>query len=347
MRNKLQKLLNRLDNTNETTLGAIRDFESGVKALREKLQKEIEASTLQEVNLKINKLRKSINLEPIIASLQNLETNFEESVLSIFRDIEVKSKELQKLTTDNVTQSIARMEKLTAEIKALKIFLEDVVTGNRTELNLINNDLTNLLETFKNLATKAEVTEVKQEGEKATNDLEKKTEESLKELEERLQKFRIDLLNKFAERGGGHANRQVLFNGTDYLKRFTDYNLIAGTNVTFTVSENQTAKRTNLTISSSGSGGGRVRLIQSVAVDTAMGDAADTDYVYLVSGTTTMTLPTAVGNDNLYTVKNVGSGVVTIATTGGQTVDGDSTLVMPVQFTSVDLISDTSNFNIT
>ena len=54
-RSKLQKLLNRLDGTNENTLGAIRDFESGVKNLREKLQQDIEASTLQEVNLKINK----------------------------------------------------------------------------------------------------------------------------------------------------------------------------------------------------------------------------------------------------------------------------------------------------
>lgn len=347
MRSKLQKLLNRLDNTNETTLGAIRDFEGGVKTLREKLQKEIEASTLSEVNLKINKLRKSIDLDPIVNSLQNLESNFEQSILSIFRDIEVKSKELGKLTSDSTAKSKAQSDTLTSEISKLKRFLEDVVSAHRTELNLVNNDLTTLITSSKNLATKEELQGIKAGSEKATTDLSKKTEESVKEVNDNLFKFRIDLLNKLAEKGGGHANRQVLFNGTDYLKRFTDYNLIAGNNVNFTIAENQTAKRVNITIASSGSGGGRVRLIQSVAINTVMGASADTDYVYLVSGTTTMTLPTGVGNDNQYTVKNVGVGTVTIDTTGGETIDGNLTITMPVQFTSVDLISDTANWNIT
>ena len=66
------------------------------------------------------------------------------------------------------------------------------------------------------------------------------------------------------------------------------------------------------------------------------------------NGTLTLTMPDATaGNTNLYTVKNVGSGVVTINTTSAQTIDGSSTIVMPVQFTSVDLISDTANWVIT
>ena len=72
---------------------------------------------------------------------------------------------------------------------------------------------------------------------------------------------------------------------------------------------------------------------------------AKMDYVYLVSGTTTITLPTAVSNNNKYTVKNVGVNYVTVATTSGQTVDGSSTAVLTPN-TSLDLISDNSNWHV-
>lgn len=82
-----------------------------------------------------------------------------------------------------------------------------------------------------------------------------------------------------------------------------------------------------------------------VSTDTSMGASTKTDYVYLVSGLTTMTLPTAVGNTNRYTVKNVGSDDVTIATTGGQTIDGAATAVLTASLQgSVDLVGDNVNW---
>jgi hypothetical protein len=91
---------------------------------------------------------------------------------------------------------------------------------------------------------------------------------------------------------------------------------------------------------------GIVRLIFSVSSTTTLGAVSLTDYVYFVSGTTTVTLPTAVGNTNRYTVKRVGSGVVTIATTSGQTIDGSASANLNVQYNSLDLVSDGSNWNV-
>ena len=94
--------------------------------------------------------------------------------------------------------------------------------------------------------------------------------------------------------------------------------------------------------------GGIVRSISSISTPTTAGATASTDYVYLVSGATTLTLPTAIGNTNRYTVKNVGSGAVTVATTAAQTIDGGSTAVLTASLQgSIDLISDNSNWNIT
>lgn len=88
------------------------------------------------------------------------------------------------------------------------------------------------------------------------------------------------------------------------------------------------------------------RSVSSVSAPTTLGSTPNTDYVYYVSGTTTVTLPTAVGNTNRYTVKNVGSGTVTIATTSSQTIDGSSSASLPVQYTSLDLVSDGANWNV-
>jgi hypothetical protein len=93
-------------------------------------------------------------------------------------------------------------------------------------------------------------------------------------------------------------------------------------------------------------GGGISRIVSSVSTATSAGFAAKTDYVYFVSGATTITLPTAVGNTNLYTVKNTGSNTVTIATTSSQTIDGSLTITLPVANTSADIVSDGSNWRL-
>ena len=86
--------------------------------------------------------------------------------------------------------------------------------------------------------------------------------------------------------------------------------------------------------------------VSLVSSPTTASSTANTPYVYLVSGTTTITLPTAVGNTSSYYVKNVGSGIVTIATTSSQTIDGSTTVSMPVKYQDLMLISDNSNWNV-
>ncbi len=67
-------------------------------------------------------------------------------------------------------------------------------------------------------------------------------------------------------------------------------------------------------------------------------------------GAITITLPTAVGiAGRLFTVKRINSGSnnVTVATTSSQTIDGDTTQVLVLQYTSIDVVSDGSNWIIT
>jgi hypothetical protein len=94
-------------------------------------------------------------------------------------------------------------------------------------------------------------------------------------------------------------------------------------------------------------GTGITRGIYSVSTNTAAGSGANVDYVYFVSGSSTITLPTAVGNTNQYTIKNVGTNTISIATTSSQTIDGSaSPITINVQYVSLTIISDGTNWNI-
>lgn len=95
-----------------------------------------------------------------------------------------------------------------------------------------------------------------------------------------------------------------------------------------------------------GSGGGITRVITSIAINTVGASAANTDYIYIVSGATTFTLPTAVGNTNPYSVINSGVDVVTVDTTGAETINGDASVTLPVPNMALDFISDGANWRI-
>jgi len=94
-------------------------------------------------------------------------------------------------------------------------------------------------------------------------------------------------------------------------------------------------------------GGGSVGITRSVVVTSGnitAGSTALVDYVYLIAGAHTVTLPTAVGNTNRYTLKNNHTSSVALAFTGAETADGGGITLAP--FSSVDLISTNANWSI-
>jgi len=86
------------------------------------------------------------------------------------------------------------------------------------------------------------------------------------------------------------------------------------------------------------SGSGITRSVNVTAGNVTAGATAVTDYVYLVAGAHTITLPTCVGNTDLYTIKNNHSANITVNTTSAQTIDGTTSISISPQ-SSVDIIS--------
>lgn len=97
---------------------------------------------------------------------------------------------------------------------------------------------------------------------------------------------------------------------------------------------------TKVTISATGI----VRNVSVITASTTAGDTALNDYVYIAKAGIKVTLPTAVNNSNLYTVKNFTTSSVLVDTTSAQTIDGSASALLPVENQSLDFISDNSNW---
>lgn len=307
-------------------------FEDEVKKLKDKLTEKITVKTLEDVQVQLERNRKRINFEPLTQAFEKLKSDLAEKdtqLLALLEQKQVELAEAIKQSNESSSQESEilnlRISELMGEIAALQARKVEIPDFGKqiqdAEIRLMK--MINLID-FPEYDDK----EVKKE---------------IKELEEALKKLRIEMQS----RGGGSMNRNIAVGGnTSVLSRYTDLNIRPGSNVTLTYANNNTTKYLDLTIAATG-GAGTSRSISTVTVSSVLADTAATDIVVLANGGVRLTLPTAVSNTNLYTVKNIGTSSVLVDTTGGQTIDSDSTVIMPVQYTAVDLISDNSNWHIT
>jgi hypothetical protein len=320
-------------------LEGFKAFDSGVAELKKNLEETIRVSTLDEVGSKLNALQKKIDFSAIERAMAVLKKEIEDNDSKAKKDLETRLTSLKSELSLADQGNVNSVKDLNEEIQNIQTQIANILSRKPIEIPDFGLQITKTEKALRTLITNIEEQEVVDADEIRTQVI---------GLEDSLKKIRLELIDRINSQGAGNMNREELFNGVKRLTKYTDINWKAGANVTFTISNNETLKTTDVTIAATGGGpGGTTRVITSVNSNTAADSATGTDYVYLCSGTMTLTLPTAVANTNLYTVKNVGTGVITIATTGAQTIDNDLTIIMPVRYTSVDLISDTANWNIT
>ena len=94
----------------------------------------------------------------------------------------------------------------------------------------------------------------------------------------------------------------------------------------------------------SGGGGDSTRSISFVTSNTNLTTTYNT---YLASGQITLTLPSAASNSGrAFYIKNVGVGQVTIALTGSDKIDSNTSLVLRYTNSSLSLVSDGTDWKI-
>lgn len=81
--------------------------------------------------------------------------------------------------------------------------------------------------------------------------------------------------------------------------------------------------------------------LKRVQIVTSDYEISPTDGTILANGTLTLTLPTSTGIvGTKYFIKNIGDGDVTIIGTSNQLIDGETSLILTEQNSSLSLVSD-------
>lgn len=346
---KLKILLDRLNaiqsNVAETDLSETTNslIQAEIDDVTAKLKSNPTIKILQKFNEELVKFKKDFDIQPIMdavtalqdeikqeaeASQKTLRTEFESKLDAV-------KKSIPEIPPSFDPSSILKdIQTLRTQLDAKKDFDPKLL---QDEMGIFKSTLDSLAEQFRIVVQ---------------NDIESDKEIKTK-IEKEIDDLRIELLRRLAEKGGGNMNRQILVGGNaSTLGKYTDINLKAGSNMVISYSNDNVNKRTDITFTSSGGGGGSVggtvRSINNINTSQTAGNTSGTDYVYICSAGINLTLPTALVNTNQYTIKNISNSSVLVTTDGADTIDSDANIIMPIKYTSVDLISDQSaNWNIT
>lgn len=267
-------------------------------------------------------MNKQINLNEIDTLLYGLSTNDERNAFYRQRTEDVIKKfdklyESLKLTIqDRDAEYADAIELLIKETdKRVRSYLANLQKNADSKLEDVNSLITRLEDKLS--SSDSEVRNQLKEAKSAILDFNSKLSKAYKEIESLVNKsfaaydkldnktelinkeidsLKKDLIARFSDamshKGGGSMNRQIRIDGTNYLTRYTDINLKAGSGMTLAAANDDVNKRVNITFTSTGGGG----FTKETPIGTVDGD----NLIFTVSNT-----PQAVVVDNMW---YVGSG---------------------------------------
>lgn len=294
-------------------------------------------------------------------------------VLDIIKTFEKKVKKLQEQTEQYIKDSKESLKQETTQV--LQTNLQAQKKGLQEITQLVNEAKDDLREGEKRLQMKLDIRDGSRKQENDTtlkqfSDFRISTESKLASLDatlhdqkstkEEIRKEIEDLKRDFNRRlsqrevrtiieGGGNMNRQIRIDGdASILSRYTDINFQNSSSIGWVGTIDSTNRRVNITASIvAASGSGITRSVSVLSVSSTMAAAATTDYVFFPNVGIQLTLPTAISNSNLYTVKNMAASSVLVAAATGEDIDGSTTALMPTQYESLSFISNGSVWGVT
>ena len=335
---KLKKILVGMSNNESGLKTAFKSIEQEMAKVADNLRVEAETKTVAVAKKKIAEIKEQI--QSIFDYIANLKEELKKSESDLTGSLNQKLDVLKSRMAEYRTASLDRLGILSAEMDGLKDDIREI-SQRKVEIPNYKNQIGEIESKLEDL-----IAGLKKETQNKIEGILAETKKTVGELEEEIKKLRRDTMSAMAGRGG-NMNRNILVgNNPSTLGRYTDLNILAGSNVTLTYTNNDNLKTTNLTIAAT-AGSGTNRNISTVNVSSVIASVASTDYVVIAGAGIKLTMPTAVGNTNLYTIKNKSTSSVLVAANGAETIDAAATALMETQYTAIDLISDDAAWHIT
>ena len=336
-KNKLQKILSGLSNFDSGLGDAFKSVEDEMKKVANKLREEAEIKTVEMAKKRINELKERI--QAIVDSIENLKEELGQNEKNLSNNLTKKLDLLRTAMSEFRTADTERVKILSEDIGNLKEDIQEI-SQRKTKIPDFASKIREI-----QLELENEILKLKNNSDEQLKGQSKDFQKKLDKFEETIIELRKSTMSALASKGG-QANRNILVgNNPSTLSRYTDLNILAGSNVTLSYTNNDNLKTTNLTIAATG--GGSNRNISTVSVSSVVAAVTSTDYVVIASAGVLLTLPTAVSNTNLYTIKNTAASSVMVAANGVETIDGSANITLTTQYTAVDLISDNANWHVT
>lgn len=338
-KNKLKNILDKMNS--DSGLGkAFKSVEDEMRRVSAKMKRDAESQATDFAKKSVQELKAEIQtvLEDLVKAFKTLQGELGVTENKLTASIEEKINSLRTASAQFRIADSQGVKTLAKEIETLRADITEI-GSRKVKIPDFGKDIEKL---------RADCEKMMQQDEVEDNGEVEGLQKQLDKLEKEFTELRSRTLTALSSGHGGNANRNILVNSnSSTLSRYTDLNFKPGANITLSYVNNDNLKTTDLTIAATGGGGGTSRSINTVSVSSVLVATASTDIVVIASAGIQLTMPTAVGNNNLYTIKNTSTSSVLVNTTGGQTIDGSTTAIMPVQYTSIDLISDNSNWQIT
>lgn len=284
-KNKIKKLLARLDEISKNSLGKVQTeadklIEDEVSGMRKQLSDNASVKALGKIEEIFKQLKADFDLTDIQEEIKNLtddlntqqkiqSDSFDEKLTSFYNELKKSKDEGKKFTSAYVTDLQKKLDRLVGEVGVKGNESTSKEKTFKKEIESINSKLNDFINKLDKNITKVEA--IKPYTAKKDTEHQK----AIDELKNETRNLRSDLLSRLQTVGGGAINRQILVGGTNPLTKYTDYNIIAGSGITITTANDDTNKRVNLTFTSSASG----------AFETPVGTVDDSNTTFTVSNT--------------------------------------------------------------
>ena len=239
----VERLLKQEEETARKSVG-ISPSGTAIKVLAKGLER-VQSDTRPE---KLIKGLKGVQKESR-TGLEKLSESFAEQIQSLLNEIRVSESRGEALTKAEVRNILGRLAEYegrfsteTRNLLAKGDAIEEEVNRLSIETEVLHGKLATLPDHTPEIATKASKEDVEGTYVRFSGDI--------KSLDERLT-ARINTVGSH----GGNANRDFTLRSSVFLSRYTDINLIPGSNMGIVAANNDTTKRTDLTFYSTGGGG--------------------------------------------------------------------------------------------
>lgn len=281
-----------------------------------------------ETKRKVRKLLAALKpLERGELIAEQLREDIGENLNTVIQNFNSKIKQLK----DDLLAELGERFKQVPDLSEEVLLLESEIEGRLEELE--KEEIPNIQTQMQDMASNS----IEDKG--FIQDLEKKFQDKIEEI-------RDEFHYRISNRGGGNANRQINVNSSVMSNYYADINFQQFGNIGWTATNDHDLKRVNIRASILTGGGGITRTVSVLSVSSTLAATATTDYTFFINDGIRVTLPTAIANTNRYSIKNISTSSVQVATTAGQSIDDGSTALLSSQYESVDIISNGSVWGI-